>query len=113
MAVAVPADNRFGLCWDTGHAYLAHIRGGEPVSPPRRFLAQVRHVHLHNVVDRRLDHMPLHAGTVPYRDHLEVLRSVGFAGDINVELHHRRCLQQGYRAEWLSDSAERVRAALP
>ena len=111
MDVAKGASSAFGICWDTGHAHLAHIRYGEPLHPPDRFVAMVRHVHLHNV-DGLRDHMPLNIGSVPYRDHISSLVAAGFAGDINIELHHRWCLERGHSAKQLFESAELVRHAL-
>jgi hypothetical protein len=111
MEVAKKASPVFGICWDTGHAHLAHLLYDEPVQPPEKFFAMVRHVHLHNV-DELCDHMPLGVGSVPYRDHIQSLLAAGFQGDINIELHHRWCVERGHLAPKLSESADLVRSAL-
>jgi sugar phosphate isomerase/epimerase len=72
------------LCWDFGHALIAHRQRGEPLDPPEAFLRRVAHVHCHDFDE--VDHKPLLHGVVPWRRFLELLGGVGFDGDVILEV---------------------------
>ena len=73
---------RLRVCWDMGHDYLH----GSPLEPESEWLAQVVHVHLHDVNDIGFDHFPLVYGRVPYQPWLRALKGVGMNGTIILEL---------------------------
>ncbi len=73
---------RLRVCWDMGHDYLH----GSPLEPESEWLAQVVHVHLHDVNDIGFDHFPLVYGRVPYQPWLRALKGVGMKGTIILEL---------------------------
>ncbi len=73
-----------GICWDIGHYILAVARYGQPEPPSGRFLARVRHVHLHDVVHGR-DHRPITRRASRVRGLLRRLTDAGFDGSITLE----------------------------
>ena len=96
--VTPESDNRFGLCWDTGHGYLGHLHHAEPVIPPNSFLRRVRHIHLHDV-DGERDHVPPGYGQAPMDRYMAAIRDHEFGGDLTVEMHHRVCAERGLDVE--------------
>ena len=72
------------ICWDLGHYILRVDRYGQPEPPARQFLARVRHVHLHDVVDGS-DHRPITAGSTRVKALIECLLGAGFDGTITLE----------------------------
>ena len=97
-----------GLCWDTGHSYLGTLRKGGAVYPPPAFVERVAHVHLHDVQNGH-DHRPIGHDTVPYRDHLRLLKDAGFDGQINFELSPAGIAEVGDYRPVLAECARRVR----
>jgi sugar phosphate isomerase/epimerase len=73
---------RLRVCWDMGHDYLH----GSPVEPEPEWLAQVVHVHLHDVNKIGVDHYPLVYGKVPYHSWLQALKGAGMKGTVILEL---------------------------
>ena len=100
-----------GLCWDTGHAYFAHLRKGISLIPPEDFIKKVRHVHLHDVRAGE-DHQPLSAGTIPLPEYLKLLGKFNFSGDITLEFSPYAVASYGSFKEVLQDSMRRVAEAL-
>lgn len=73
---------RLRVCWDMGHDYLS----GSPVLPEPEWLAEVAHVHVHDVNDSGVDHYPLVYGNVPYQPWLRALKQTGMKGSVVLEL---------------------------
>lgn len=71
-------------CWDFGHAYMNHLRYGVPLYPPEDFLAQLGHVHCHDV--RGDDHHPLVYDTVPWKEFIRLLIESGYCGAVILEI---------------------------
>ena len=88
---------RLKMCWDLGHDYLL----GYTELPNADFLRAVRHVHIHDINDKREDHFPLVYGNVPWQDDLRALASVGFNGTVIMEIN-------GYRAQAVERLQERM-----
>jgi len=101
-----------GICWDTGHAYFAHLRKGLPLIPPEDFTRKVRHVHLHDVRAGE-DHQPLSAGTIPLPQYLALLRRFNFSGDITLEFSPDAIASYGSFDEVMRDCLKRVKKVLP
>lgn len=78
---------RLGICWDVGH----DVNGGARRLPRAKWLGLVRHVHIHDLDDRGLDHYPLIYGKVVAERWLPPLARAGFAGTITLELNGARC----------------------
>jgi len=102
--LASVAGTELGVCWDTGHTYLASQDFGEPLFPPDAFLKRVGHVHLHDVRNPEQfrncglltpDHQPLVWDNVPLAENLRLLKQAGFDGDINLELKPNAVLLLG------------------
>lgn len=83
---------RLGICWDMGHMVMNYARAGEDPTimenstPELDWLRQVRHVHLHDISERGVDHYPLMYGRVPYRPWLVALLAAGFTGAVVFEI---------------------------
>lgn len=73
---------RLRICWDMGHDHLS----GSPVLPEPEWLAEVAHVHVHDVNDSGADHYPLVFGNVPYQPWLRALKQTGMKGSVVLEL---------------------------
>ena len=73
---------RLRVCWDMGHDTL----NGSPEVPEPEWLAQVVHVHLHDVNEPGVDHYPLVYGRVPFQPWLQALKRVGMQGTVVLEL---------------------------
>ncbi|MBN1671737.1 MAG: sugar phosphate isomerase/epimerase [Kiritimatiellae bacterium] len=96
-----------GVCWDMGHAHFGIARCGQTEDPPPEFVAQVRHVHLHDIRDRE-DHRPLLYDTVPVDRHLRTLRQAGYDGPVNLELNPKWIAEAGPFVEVIKHCIERV-----
>jgi len=70
------------VCWDMGHDHLS----GSSVMPEPEWLAEVAHVHVHDVNDSGADHYPLVFGNVPYQPWLRALKQTGMKGTVVLEL---------------------------
>ncbi|GAP13987.1 sugar phosphate isomerase/epimerase [Longilinea arvoryzae] len=88
-----------GICWDFGHDFLS--AGGKAVSAD--WLAQVIHVHVHDVDRQNVDHYPLVFNNVPYSTWLPLLRSADRLRVATLEL------KGGLMMGW---SQDRIQAAL-
>jgi sugar phosphate isomerase/epimerase len=73
---------RLRVCWDMGHDHLNR----SPEVPEPEWLAQVVHVHLHDVNELGVDHYPLVFGRVPFQPWLQALKRVGMHGTVVLEL---------------------------
>ncbi len=73
---------RLGACWDMGHDFLRH-RGEEPAP---EWLANVVHVHVHDVDENGEDHFPLIFGRVPYEHWLGAWKVLSGRGNVVLEL---------------------------
>ena len=80
--VAEIGDPRLGICWDVGH----DLKAGQAGPPPGAWLAAVRHVHIHDLDERGVDHYPLLYGRVEPRSCLRPLIGAGYAGIVTLEL---------------------------
>ena len=90
---------RLRICWDMGHDTL----NGSPEVPEPEWLAQVAHVHLHDVNETGRDHYPLVYGRVSYQPWLQALKRVGMQGTVVLELKGNQLL------DWQPES---IQAAL-
>ena len=70
------------VCWDMGHDYLS----GSSIVPEPEWLAEVVHVHLHDVNESGTDHYPLVYGNVPYQPWLRALKQTAMRGTVVLEL---------------------------
>ena len=70
------------VCWDMGHDYLS----GSSIVPEPEWLAEVAHVHVHDVNDNGVDHYPLVYGNVPFQPWLRALKKTGMKGTVVLEL---------------------------
>lgn len=78
---------RLGICWDVGH----DVNGGARRLPSVVWLQMVRHVHIHDLDDRGLDHYPLIYGKVVAERWLPPLVRAGFTGIVTLEVNGARC----------------------
>jgi sugar phosphate isomerase/epimerase len=78
---------RLGICWDVGH----DVNVGAKRIPGADWLRIVRHVHIHDLDERGLDHYPLIYGQVAPERWLPPLVDVGFSGTVTLELNGERC----------------------
>lgn len=79
----VHAEN-LGICWDFGHAYAMHQRGLQQQFPPVEFLNQVVHCHVHDCLDQKT-HLPLGHGEISIQESIQLLKSCGYDGILNLE----------------------------
>ena len=83
--------DRVGICWDTGHYILSSQRLGAPETPPDELASQVRHMHLHDVVDD-VDHRAPTPGSERLTN--AILRAVaqGRLQSVTLEYDYRRAV---------------------
>lgn len=74
----------FGVCFDSGHAL---ITGEDCPSACRLLGKRLRAVHLHDNTGDRDDHLVPYFGKVPFLETVDALKEIGYAGNINFEVH--------------------------
>lgn len=72
----------FGLCLDTGHLHLLH---GDVKKYIRIVGKRVKTLHIHDNDGSADQHMAPYTGSFPWTDFVEVLREVGYEGNLNFE----------------------------
>jgi len=72
----------FGLCLDTGHLHILH---GDVRTYVRTLGKRIKVLHLHDNDGSADQHLGPYAGTFPWADLIEVLREIGYEGDLNFE----------------------------
>ena len=79
---ALAGKTAFGLCLDTGHLQLMHIR-------PHRFLPilgkRIVALHIHDNDAIHDLHMAPYTGTIPWDEFYEEMRKIGYDGDLSFE----------------------------
>ncbi len=78
-------DERFGICWDTGHA---NLNGSDQPSAIRAMGKRLRCLHVNDNYGRGSDDhtLPL-LGTVSWGLVMEALQESGYSGDFTYEIH--------------------------
>ena len=75
---------RFGICWDTGHANLGGIDQGSAI---RAMGGWLRALHINDNLGTRDDHLLPFLGTVDWQSVMQALHDIGYQGDFNYEIH--------------------------
>ena len=76
----------FGLCLDTGHLQLAHIRFYRYIPILGKRIVAL-HIHDNDAIHDR--HMAPYTGTILWEEFCEELRKIGYEGDLNFETFHQ------------------------
>ena len=76
----------FGLCLDTGHLQLAHLRFYRYVPILGKRIVAL-HIHDNDAVHDR--HMAPYSGTILWDEFCEELRKIGYEGDLSFETFHQ------------------------
>ncbi len=83
-----PETTNLGICIDTGHAYMSHDAGREPVcNYLERYAGQLVHVHLHDNHGESDEHLVPGEGSIDWPRALRTLDEVGFDGTAVLEVH--------------------------
>jgi sugar phosphate isomerase/epimerase len=83
-----PEETNLGICIDIGHAHLSTaLSEKNPIrSYLERYALALVHLHLHDNVGQDDEHRVPGDGTADWRDTLETLRAIGYAGTGTFEL---------------------------
>jgi len=76
---------KWGICWDFGHAFSMFERNLQSKFPPQEFLDWVVHCHVHDSKDQ-VTHLPLGEGHSPIRQNIQLLMTRGYRGIFNLEI---------------------------
>lgn len=88
-----PGKTNIGICIDLGHAHISQDAGRQPIrNYLERYRGQLVHLHLHDNVDGRDDHLPPGRGSIDWEAALEAIESVGYRGPAVFEIHSDRDL---------------------
>jgi len=87
--LATVQDTDCGICWDTGHYLLSSQKYGFDPYPKKEFLDQVRHVHLHGVINGR-DHQPARPQDNHLRRCMALLRNIRYSGNVTLEYDYAK-----------------------
>jgi len=81
-----------GVCWDMGHGYSNYHNNfdGNPLVPPRDFIAETIHTHIHDLGPDGKTHWPFLENRVPLEQYTDLLRAAGYGGVYNLELSFDR-----------------------
>ncbi|MFW6287947.1 MAG: sugar phosphate isomerase/epimerase family protein [bacterium] len=80
-----------GICWDMGHTlYNIAAKGWENTFPPKRFLFNVMHVHIHDLDNNNRTHGPILCNNQLLNDFIKLLQDKNYQGIYNFELYPRR-----------------------
>jgi sugar phosphate isomerase/epimerase len=83
-----PENTNLGICIDTGHAYMSHDAGREPVcNYLERYAGQLVHVHLHDNHGESDEHLVPGEGSIDWPRALRTLDEAGFDGTAVLEVH--------------------------
>jgi sugar phosphate isomerase/epimerase len=76
-----------GICLDVGHAFLSSDAGRHPVHDYlERYADQLVHLHLHDTMGVRDDHLSPGRGRVPWRELLRGVEAIGYSGRAVLEV---------------------------
>lgn len=89
---------RVGACLDVGHAQMAH----GPIDALHAFGARLIHVHAHDNLGRRDDHLVPGKGNIAWRPFIDALAASGFDGTVTLEI---RDMTRGLTPEYRSFDA--------
>ena len=78
-------DSRFGICIDTGHSMCA---GYQPSDLVRACGSRVKVLHIQDSDGSYDMHRALGYGKVNWKDFMQALKTVGYAGTFNYEAHN-------------------------
>lgn len=88
-------DERFGICWDTGHA---NLNGSDQPSAIRSMGKRLRCLHVNDNYGRGSDdHTLPFLGTIQWEGVMQALKESGYNGDFTYEIHH---FTQGFTPEF-------------
>jgi hypothetical protein len=79
-----------GLGWDIGHTYSNVLNGHLDQTPPKEFVQNIIHTHIHDLGNHNQTHWPLTVGTIPLNFYLGKLASVGYGGFYTLEIYPER-----------------------
>jgi len=79
-----------GFCWDFGHSFWNASKKYIDVMPPKRFLNEVIHTHIHDLSREGETHWPLTEKAIPLTDFVSSLKGRNYAGTYNLELRPER-----------------------
>lgn len=74
-----------GICFDFGHAHLAHCDIPEAI---RRVGRRLRVTHVHDNDGRRDRHLPVGEGTIDWKSAAEALKEIGYDEELSLELYY-------------------------
>jgi sugar phosphate isomerase/epimerase len=82
---ALDGGNRFGLCWDTGHA---HLTGQDQVASIMKMGSKLKATHIADNRGIKDDHLLPFSGTIEWAPVVEAFKNSGYAGDFSFEVHN-------------------------
>lgn len=77
-------DERFGVCWDTGHA---NLNQNDQPSAIRALGSRLRCLHVNDNHGKTDDHTLPFLGTVQWQGIMQALKDIGYSGDFTYEIH--------------------------
>ena len=80
------ADDRVGICWDTGHANLVAFDQAEAV---KTLGSRIKCTHIHNNFRQHDDHLSPENGKIEWEKVMAAFREIGFDGPLTLETHCR------------------------
>lgn len=78
------ADEKAGICWDTGQANLMHFDQVQAISSLGR---RIKCTHIHNNFSDGDHHLPPDSGNIPWDKVIPALIATGFDGALTLETH--------------------------
>lgn len=76
---------KWGICWDFGHAFSTFERNLQNRFPPKEFIQRVIHCHVHDSQDQ-ITHLPLGKGKLPIQQNIRLLAEHNYDGIFNLEI---------------------------
>lgn len=76
--------DRFGICWDTGHANLNNINQPEAI---RAIGSRLRALHINDNHGQKDDHELPFVGNISWQPIMQALHDIDYQGDFNYEIH--------------------------
>ena len=85
-------DPRLGTCWDVGHSTSNAMRLPKqfPMYADEKFLANLSHMHIHDMSTNKSTHWPFIANVVPIEEIVALVDKHNFNGAYNLELSFDR-----------------------
>lgn len=77
-------DERFGVCWDTGHANLNTIDQGKALM---EIGSRLRALHINDNMGKKDDHVLPFLGNVNWQPIMQALHDIDYQGAFNYEIH--------------------------